>query len=274
MLKRIMLILSVAVMFSGCVNKQMLKEQIAEAIRENPQIVLDALREKKMDMLVILEQGISEREKLKRAARLEAEIQNSFKPRIWAGRPMLGNVDAPVTIVEYSDFLCPYCSKAASVVSKLAIEQPEKYRLVFKHLPMNEKSRKLALFFEAIALFDKEKAYKFHDLVFGHQKELYEDNSGAVLAKIIDEAGVDHDLLQKSINSMQVQEYLLADEKEARAFKINATPTFLINGVVVRGYLPAERFEKKVDLILEKTTKRTTAEAQEGEACEDCLNQM
>ncbi|TIH18122.1 disulfide bond formation protein DsbA [Marinifilum sp. JC120] len=274
MLKRIMLILSVAVMLSGCVNKQMLKEQIAEAIRENPQIVFDAMRERKMDMLVILEEGISEREKLKRAAQLEAEIQNSFKPRIWDGRPMLGNSDAPVTIVEYSDFLCPYCSKGASVVSKLAIEQPEKYRLIFKHLPMNEKSRELALVFEAVALFDKEKAYKFHDLVFERQREIYEDKSGAVLNRIIEEVGVDHDLLQKSLNSVQVQEYLLADEKEAREFKINATPTFLVNGVTVRGYLPAEKFEKKVDLILEKTTKNAAAEAQEGEACEDCLNQM
>ncbi|WP_421899533.1 thioredoxin domain-containing protein [Maridesulfovibrio sp.] len=274
MLKRILLILALAALISGCVNKQMLKEQIAEAIRENPQIVLDALSERKMDMLVLLEQGISEREKLKREAKLEAEIKNPLKPRIQAERILLGNPDAPVTIVEYSDFLCPYCSKGANVVSSLVQEQPEKYRLIFKHLPMNENSRQLALFFESLAILDKTKAYHFHNLVFKRQKELYEDKSGDVLSVILDEIGVDYEQLQKISNSVQVQEVLLADEKEAGEFKINATPTFLINGVVVRGYLPADRFEKMVDLILEKIEPEAAGVTQEGEVCEDCLNQM
>ncbi|WP_320173359.1 DsbA family protein [Maridesulfovibrio sp.] len=274
MLKRILLILSVAVLISGCANKQMIKEQIAEAIRENPEIVLDAMLERKMDMLVILEQGISEREKLKREARLEAEIQNPLNPQIQAERILLGNADSPVTIVEYSDFLCPYCSKGASVVSKLAQDQPEKYRVVFKHLPMHSKSRELALYFEAIALFDKAKAYQFHNLVFERQKELYDDNSGAVLSNILGEVGVDPEQIRKIANSAQVQEYLLADGKEAGEFKIDATPTFLINGVVVRGYLPVDMFEKKVNLILEKSNQNAADATQEGDICEDCLNQM
>ncbi|NDV28835.1 thioredoxin domain-containing protein [Desulfovibrio sp. JC010] len=274
MLKRILLILSVVVLFSGCVNKQMLKEQIAEAIRENPQIVLDAMRESSMDMLAIVEQGIDEREKLKREAMLNAEIKNPYQPRIWNERPMLGNADAPVTIVEYSDFLCPYCSKGAAVVSKLAQEQPEKYRLVFKHLPMHKNSRELALVFEALAKIDKEKAYKFHDLAFERQKELYEDKDGIVLGKILEEVQVDPDLLQKNLSSVQLQEYLLADEKEAGEFRIDATPTFLVNGVSIRGYLPADRFEKMVNMILEKSKTQEPVESPEGEVCEDCLNQM
>jgi protein-disulfide isomerase len=272
MLMRILLILSIAVMFSGCVNKQMLKEQVAEAIRANPQIVLDAMRERKMDMLVILEQGISEREKIQRDARIEAELQNAFKPRIQAERVMLGNPDAPVTIVEYSDFLCPYCSKGASVVSELATKQPDKYRVVFKHLPMHKKSRELALIFEALAMFDKGKSHKFHDLVFARQRALYEDKSGAVLDKIIKETGVGNKQLQKYLGSGQVQQYLQDDAKEAAEFMINGTPTFLINGVAVRGFLPKERFEAKVDLILKKTAQKTATHAQEGEICEDCLN--
>ncbi|TIH13371.1 disulfide bond formation protein DsbA [Marinifilum sp. JC120] len=274
MLKRILLVLCLLVMASGCVNKQMLKEQITEAIRENPQIVLDVMRENSVDMLTIVEEGIDQREKLKREAMLQAEIMNPFKPRIWAERPMLGNPSAPVTIVEYSDFLCPYCSKGAKVVSKLAIEQPEKYRLVFKHLPMHEQSRELALIFEALALTDKNKAYKFHDLAFERQKEIYEDKEGVVLGEILTEIGVDPDQLQKSLNSAQLQEFLLADEKEAGEFKIDATPTFLVNGVTIRGYLPAERFEKMVDMILEKSAKAAPVETPEGEVCDDCLNQM
>ncbi|NDV24480.1 thioredoxin domain-containing protein [Desulfovibrio sp. JC022] len=274
MLKRIVFVLCLLAMVSGCVNKQMLKEQITEAIRENPQIVLDAMRENSVDMLTIVEQGIDQREKLKREAALAAEIENPFKPRIWSERPMLGNPSAPVTIVEYSDFLCPYCSKGAKVVSKLVADHPEKYKLIFKHLPMHKQSRELALVFEAIAQFDKEKAYKFHDLAFERQKELYEDKQGVVLGKILAEIEVNADQLQKTLNSAQLQEFLLADEKEAGEFRIDATPTFLVNGVSVRGYLPADRFEQMVDMIMEKSAKAAPVETPEGEVCEDCLNQM
>lgn len=275
MLKRILLILSVVVLFSGCVNKQMLKEQIVEAIRENPRIVLDAMRESSVDMLEIVEQGIDQREKLKREATLAAEIKNPYQPRVWAERPTLGNSAAPVTIVEYTDFLCPYCSKGAKVVSKLVTEQPEKYRLVFKHLPMHKNSRELALVFEAVAQFDKTKAFKFHDLAFERQKQLYEDKEGVILGEILEEIGVNPDQLQKSLNDPKLQEFLLADGKEAEEFRINATPTFLINGVSVRGYLPADKFEGMVNMIMEKSGKANVpAETPEGEVCEDCLNQM
>ncbi|WP_320175507.1 thioredoxin domain-containing protein [Maridesulfovibrio sp.] len=274
MLKKTALALLLVVMVSGCVNKQMLKEQIAEVIRENPQIVLDAMRENSVDMLTIVEQGIDQREKLKREAMLAAEIKNPFNPRIWSDRPMLGNSAAPVTIVEYTDFLCPYCSKGAKVVSKLVAEHPEKYRLIFKHLPLHKSSRQLALVFEAIAQFDKDKAYKFHDLAFERQKDLYEDKEGVVLGKILEEVAVDSDLLQKYLRSPQLQEFLLADEKEAGEFGIDATPTFLVNGVSVRGYLPADRFEQMVDMIMEKSAQNVPAETPEGEVCEDCLNQM
>lgn len=275
MLKRILLILSVVVLFSGCVNKQMLKEQIAEAIRENPQIVLDAMRESSVEMLEIVEQGIDQREKLKREAMLAAEIENPYQPRVWAERPTLGSSTAPVTIVEYTDFLCPYCSKGAKVVRQLVTEQPEKYRLVFKHLPMHKNSRELALVFEAIAQFDKTKAFKFHDLAFELQKQLYEDKGGVVLGEILEDVGVNPDQLQKSLNDSKLQEFLLADEKEAGEFRINATPTFLINGVSVRGYLPADKFESMVNMIMEKSGKANApVETPEGEVCEDCLNQM
>lgn len=272
MLKRIILILSVAVLFPGCANKQKFNDQLREAVRENPQIVLDVLDENSEALLAILDKGIREREKQKRLSKFEAEMVNPLQPRIWGERIMLGNADAPVTIVEYSDFLCPYCSKGASVVSKLATEQPEKYRLFFKHLPLHKESRELALFYEAIARIDKEKAYRFHNLAFAQQKALYEDKTGTVLKKIIQEINIDPANLQESINSKQVREFLIDDEQEARRFKINGTPTFIVNGVAIRGYVPVDRFEETVDLILKEENK-SKAETQDGEICEDCLNQ-
>ncbi|WP_432736276.1 DsbA family protein [Maridesulfovibrio sp. FT414] len=273
MLKKSLLVVSVVFLFSGCANKQMLKDQIAQVLRENPQIVLEAMRENSLDVLTIVEQGIDAREKAKREAQFESEISNPFKPVELPGRVSLGRADAPVTIVEYTDFLCPYCSKGAKVVRKLVEDNPGKYRLLFKHLPLHERSRELAAVFEALTMIDVEQAYKFHDLAFEHQKELYKDKDGVVLGQILAQVGVDLAKLQKKLESPEVQERLLSDEREAKEFGLNATPTFIVNGVSIRGYLPADRFEKTVDLILEKSASVKT-ESGDGEVCEDCLNQM
>ena len=271
MIKNTILLLAVIIFFSGCVNKEMLKEQIAQAIKENPQIVLNAMRENSLDMLEIVESGIDKREKIKREAQFEAEINNPYKPSLNPVRASLGSSAAPVTIVEYTDFLCPYCRKGAAVVRKLVAEHPEKYRLIFRNLPMHDNSRQLAAVFEAIALIDMDKAFEFHDFAFEKQRELYNDKKGIVLGQILDQVGVDYKKLQEKLNSEEVKNYLKADEKEAREFGLDATPTFIINGVSVRGYMPADKFEHMVDLILEKSTAANT---DDGEICEDCLNQQ
>ena len=272
MLKRIVLIMSVVALVSGCVTKQNFKDQLREALREDPQIVLDVLNENSVAMLKIVDKGVAEAKKNERLSEFESQIQNPAQPEIQLERIVLGNADAPVTIVEYSDFLCPYCSKGASVVSKLATEQPQKYRLIFKHLPLHKKSRELAMFFEAIARINMEKAHKFHDLAFERQAALYKDKSGAVLNNILDEVSVDRNQLQKMLNSAKVRDFLMADEQEARTFQINGTPTFYVNGVAINGYLPEDRFEETVDYIIDRSGKKEVVG--DGEICEDCLNQM
>lgn len=271
MRRNIVLLLLVVFAFSGCANKKVMKDQIVEVLRENPQIVLEAMRENSIDVLAIVEHGIDAREKAKREARFEAEIANPYKPVFLPGRAVLGNQDAPVTIVEYTDFLCPYCSKGAKVVRKLVKEHPAKYKLLFKHLPLHEQSRELAAVFEALTMIDTQMAYKFHDLAFENQKALYNDKEGILLKKILDQLGVDFAALQKKLESPEVRERLLSDEREAREFGLDATPTFLINGVSIRGYMPEQRFEEMVDLILVKSSESVP---DDGEICEDCLNQM
>lgn len=270
-IRKLTLLIALTVLFSGCVSKKMLKAQIEETIRENPRIVLEAMRDNSIDVLAIVEKGIDARERQKREQQFDAEIKHPYNPVILPGRAVLGNQDAPVTIVEYSDFLCPYCSKGAKVVRSLVAEHPEKYRMLFKHLPMHKNSSELAAVFEALTLMDVDTAFKFHDMAFARQKELYDDKDGAVLAEILKQLHVDMDTLQEKLESPEVKERLISDNRETKEFGLDATPTFLINGVSVRGYLPADRFEKTVDLILEKSSG---SEDSDGEVCEDCLNKI
>ncbi len=271
MLKNIILFISLLVFASGCANKQMLKQQIAEVIKENPQLLLDVMRENNIEVLTIVESGLDSRREKTQQDRFQEEIDNPLKPIISADRASIGNPDAPVTIVEYSDFLCPYCGKGAKVARDLVESNPEKYRLIYKHLPLKAESKKLSAVFEAIALIDKDKAFKFHDEAFKLQKELYKDPEGKVLGRILLGLDIDLDKLQEVLQSKKIAENLANDEAEAEAFGLNATPTFLINGVSIRGYVPADKFEMLIGVILEKSSQK---EPVDGEVCEDCLNKM
>ncbi|WP_320169762.1 thioredoxin domain-containing protein [Maridesulfovibrio sp.] len=270
MIKQAICVLTVVFLLGGCVSRQGLSEQIAKAIRENPQIVLQAMRENSIDVLEIVEKGVNEREKARRKEKFESAIKNPYTPDI-KDRVFLGKPEATVTVVEYSDFLCPYCSKGAKVVRKLVAEHPEKYKLVFKHLPLHKNSRELAAVFEAVAMIDTELAYKFHDMAFEKQKELYQDKDGKVLGQIISELKIDPQKLQQNLESPVITQRLVKDGREAEKFGLDATPTFLINGVPVLGYLPADRFDATVDMILEKSSG---ADQDDGEVCEDCLNKI
>ena len=271
MLKNIILLGSLLIFASGCASKQMLKQQIAEVIKENPQLLLDAMRENNIEVLTIVESGMDSRRDKIRQDRFQEEIDTPLKPVISTDRASIGSPDAPVTIVEYSDFLCPYCSKGAKVARDLVESNPEKYRLVYKHLPLKAESKKLSAVFEAIALIDKDKAFKFHDEAFKLQKELYKDPEGKVLGRILLSLDIDLDKLQEVLQSKKIAENLASDEAEAEAFGLHATPTFLINGVSIRGYVPADKFEMLIDVILEKSAQK---EPVDGEVCEDCLNKM
>ncbi|WP_291327696.1 thioredoxin domain-containing protein [Desulfovibrio sp. UCD-KL4C] len=271
MLKRTALFIIVLMIASGCVSKQTLKSQMTEVIKENPQIILDAMRENNLELLDIVESGVDARNELKREAKFQDEINNPFKPVLSPDRASIGDINAPVTIVEYSDFLCPYCKKGAEVVRDLVAKKPAKYQLIYKHLPLHAESKKLAAVFEAIALIDKDKAFKFHDAAFQNQKKLFKDSDGKVLGKILLELGIDLDKLQKVLKSATIVKNIAADQAEAKSFGFDATPTFLVNGVSIRGYVPTDKFEAIVELILEKSPKK---EHTDGEICEDCLNKM
>src|SRR5690606_11223853 len=81
---------------------------------------------------------------------------------------------APVTIVEYTDFECPYCARGAQTMKELEKKYGEKVRLTVKHLPLPFHRRAMisAQYFEAIALQDKQKAWKFKEAVFENQDGL------------------------------------------------------------------------------------------------------
>jgi protein-disulfide isomerase len=235
----------------GCTSKQ----QMQKLVEENPEIVFAAIKKNPKKFVEVVNEAVrtaqeSGREDEAKAeqARMEEEMKNPKKAVVEDGRVIFGNKEAPITIIEYSDFQCPYCGRGYMTVKEVQKDYGDKVRVVFKHLPLDfhPMAMPAAKYFEAIAKQDPKKAEKFHDEVFSNQKEL--SSAGEKFLKATaKKVGANLAKVEKDINSEDVQKRIQADMEEAKKFEFSGTPGFLINGVSLRGAYPAPEFKKIID---------------------------
>ncbi len=174
-------------------------------------------------------------------------------------RPTLGNKDAPVTIVEFSDYQCPYCKRFAdNTLAQLKREYIDtgKVRLVFKDMPLHfhQHARKAAQ--AAHCAGEQGKYWPMHDLLFKNSKQLQEEKLPAYAATLKLDAAKFASCLSSKRHLAQID----SDIAEAQKNSITGTPTFvigktakdLIKGDVVRGAQPVSSFKLHIDKHLKK----------------------
>ncbi len=168
------------------------------------------------------------------------------------GRIVRGAPDAPVTIIEYTDFQCPYCANGARTVSAIMAKYEGKVNLVVKHypLPFHQAAMPAALYFEAIAAQNPEKAWQYYDIVFARPQRLSEGED--FLKVVAAEIGVDMQKLERDVRNPETYKILAADMKEFGQAGHDGVPVFVINGEVLVGAQPLAKFIEVIDAILKK----------------------
>ena len=146
------------------------------------------------------------------------------------GAPM-----APVTIVEFSDFQCPFCGAAHPELSRLLREFDGQVKLVFKHFPLSAHVRAIPAAHAAEAAAKQGKFWEMHDMLFEHQHAL-ED---ADLLHYAEALGLDMERFKTDLASKEVADRVDADRKQGEALKIEGTPTVYIDGRLLREPLKA-----------------------------------
>lgn len=252
MKKLVIALAGFAVLAAGCSPNP---KQLKEAIEKDPKIVFAAI-EKDPEGFIEVVNKAAQAAQQKGAAKAQEEegkkrdeeFKNPLKPEIQAGRPAIGPENAPITLVEYSDFQCPYCSRGYQTVREVLKAYDGKVRFIFKHLPLDfhPKAMPAAKYFEAIAMQDGAKAYKYHDIVFENQAELNQRGED-FLKDAAKKAGADLKRLAKDLENPKIMERINADMEEAHKFDISGTPGFLINGVSLKGAYPFPEFKTIID---------------------------
>lgn len=238
-------------------------DKLKEVIEKNPDIVFGAIEKNPEKFIEVVNKAAREAQSrgAEKAAqeensKREEEFKNPLKPNIEEGRAIWGPKDAAITIVEYSDFQCPYCSRGFQTINEVKKAYEGKIRFVFKHLPLDFHPRAMpaAKYFEAIARQSSEKAYKFHDYVFENQAELTSKGE-AFLKDAAKKVGADLKKVEKDLADEKLMERINNDIAEAQKFGISGTPGFIINGVSLKGAYPFSDFKTIIDKHLASAGK-------------------
>jgi protein-disulfide isomerase len=161
-----------------------------------------------------------------------------------------GPANAKVTIVEFSDFECPFCNRSEPTVKGLLQKYGKDVALVWVNqpLPFHANAMGAAMAFQAAARQNQEKAWALHDKMYDNFKTLGKPE----IEKYAAEVGLNVGKLKKDWDDPKIKAEVEADQKLAGSVGANGTPTFFINGRELVGAQPADAFEKIIDDELKK----------------------
>jgi protein-disulfide isomerase len=165
--------------------------------------------------------------------------------------PLKGVKTAPVTIVEYSDFECPFCSRGANTIEEITKRYGNKVVVAYKHLPLDFHRNAKPAAQAAMAAHEQGKFWEMHDKLFANQRAL----DRASLEKYAQEIGLNMPKFKAALDSDKYAAYVEKDAQEAASVGATGTPTFVINGRVLVGAQPAEAFARIIDEELGKVAQ-------------------
>jgi protein-disulfide isomerase len=159
-----------------------------------------------------------------------------------------GPDDAWVTIVEFSDFQCPFCERAAKTMGELREAYGKDLRLVFKHNPLPFHSRGLPAALAVECARDQNKFWPMHDKLFANARALGDPE----LEAYAKELGLDLKKFKACLSSQKHKKRVDEDQAQARTFSARGTPNFFINGHFISGAQRIEAFKSVIDAELQK----------------------
>ncbi len=151
--------------------------------------------------------------------------------------PLKGNADAPITVIEYSDFQCPFCKRGSDMLPGLLEEYDGKIKIVFKQFPLPNHNWAKPSSIASLCAFEQgnDKFWAFHDMVFAKQKEISLQNSTDKFNEFAKEIGLDLSKFDACLSSGENAARVDAEIQEGQLVGISSTPTFVVDGLIVPG---------------------------------------
>jgi protein-disulfide isomerase len=183
------------------------------------------------------------------------------------GTPTKGGKQALVTIVEWSDFECPFCGRAMPTVEQILKTYGDKVQLQFRHQPLSFHPRAMPSAKATAAAHLQGKFWEMHDKLFANQRALQD----ADIEKYAQESGLNIKKWKADMESPQVQSQIQRDMTDGNTYGARGTPSFFVNGIPVRGALPFEHFKSIIDKEIELAEKLLKEGVKRGDLYNEIL---
>jgi protein-disulfide isomerase len=165
--------------------------------------------------------------------------------------PSVGPKSAPVQIVEFSDFQCPFCSRVVPTVKQIEEKYNGKVRVSFRNFPLPFHNNAQGAAEAGAAAAAQGKFWEMHDKMFANQQAL----DRASLEKYAGEIGLDVGKFKSDLDSGKFKDAVNKDVEYAKTVNVNGTPAFFVNGHFINGAMPFENFAQIIDEELKKKHK-------------------
>jgi protein-disulfide isomerase len=162
--------------------------------------------------------------------------------------PVKGPASAPITVIEFSDFQCPFCGRVNPTLKEIEDQYKGKVKIAFRNLPLPFHDKAHLAAEAALAANEQGKFWPMHDKLFANQQALDRPS----LEKYAQELGLNMSKFTAALDSGKFKDKVDSDAKEGASFGATGTPTFFINGTRLVGAQPADKFKAVIDAELKK----------------------
>ncbi|MBA3909939.1 MAG: hypothetical protein C0524_08625 [Rhodobacter sp.] len=215
--------------FAQEISDERIKALVAEALRENPELILEALQ--------ALEARQAEAQEAAAAAVLANQRDMLERD---PNAPVLGNPDGDVTVVEFFDYNCPYCKRAMPEVDALLAEDGG-VRLALREWPILGEGSVFAAR-AALASRKQGKYIEFHKALMGMRGKVEADS----VLRVAGEIGLDVEKLKADMQAPEVDEHIATSMRLAEALGFNGTPSFVVGDQLIPGFVQKAQLSESV----------------------------
>lgn len=188
-------------------------------------------------------------EELRKTYKASVQLQFPDVPRIDVSAdddPFVGPADAPITIIQFAEFQCPYCGKARESVDKVMANYDGKVKFVFRDFPLDFHQNAIPAAVAANCAGQQDKYWPVHDAFMKNQSALAEGD----LLRVARDAGLDMEKWETCRKDPTIEAEIRKDAEAGAKAGVTGTPAFFINGVFLNGAQPYEKFQAIVDAEL------------------------
>jgi len=202
----------------------------------------------------VIERSMKAHYEKMRLEAMEKEFTDSFANRQTVsveGSPILGDESAKITIVEFSDFQCPYCAVSVQSIKQVREKYGAQVRIAYRHFPLPNHPGAIPAAKASLAAEKQGKFWAYHDLLMRRQEEWGKAPEPVkTFVEYARSLGLDAERFKRDLADPEFESIINRDLNLGKTLRIQATPTFFVNGVQVRGAVKLDYFSKVIDKLL------------------------